>query len=59
MFANPMATLAPVLVDERVGVLVHVAGRAVALMVFSVADGTVVAIDATTDRQRLASIRFV
>ncbi|MET0580051.1 MAG: sigma-70 family RNA polymerase sigma factor [Ilumatobacteraceae bacterium] len=56
MFANPRATLVPVLVDDDVAVMVQVAGRTVALMVFIVADGSVTAIDATTDRDRLATI---
>ena len=56
MFANPRATLVPVVVDDHVAVIVEVAGRVVALMVFVVADDTVLAIETTTDRDRLDAI---
>ena len=56
MFANPAATLAPVIVDGEAGVVVEVTGRVVSLMVFTVRDNAVVAIEATTDRDRLARI---
>jgi RNA polymerase sigma-70 factor (ECF subfamily) len=56
MFANPVATLVPVMVDGEAGVVVEVAGRVIALMVFTVRGNVVVAIEATTDRDRLARI---
>ena len=59
MFANPTAMLVPVLVDGNAGVVVEVAGHTFALMVFVVAGTSVVAIDTTTDAERLATIRRV
>jgi len=56
MFANPHATLVPVIVDDQVGVIIEVGERVVALMVFVIGDDSVVAIETTTDRARLHAI---
>ena len=51
---RPGARVHPVLVDGVPGVLVTVGGRPVTVMAFTVADGTVTAIRALTDPERLA-----
>lgn len=56
MFADPAATLTPVEVETEAGVLVTVDGTATALMVFTVRDGAVVAIDSSTDRDRIPDL---
>lgn len=56
MFANPAATLVPVDAEGEAGVLVSVDGRTTALMVFTVHDGVVVAIDAITDPGRIPTL---
>lgn len=56
MFANPAATVVPVEVEGEIGVLVSVDGRPSALMVFTVRDGAVVAIDSITDPERLLDL---
>ena len=53
LFANPAATLAPVTVNGEAGVVVEVAGRTVSLMVFTVRNNALFAIEATTDPGRL------
>ena len=59
MFANPAATLAPVVVDHHVGVLVEIAGRLGALMIFVVSDESIVAIETTTDPTRLELVQRI
>ena len=51
---HPGTQVHPVLVDGVPGVLVTVGGRPVTVMAFTVADGTVTAIRALTDPDRLA-----
>ena len=50
MFADPAAVLVPVRIDGRPGVVVEIAGRQVASMVFATTVDAVVAIDASTAR---------
>lgn len=56
LFANPAATLAPVTVNGEAGVVIEVAGRTVSLMVFTVRNDAVFAIEATTDPGRLTRL---
>jgi RNA polymerase sigma-70 factor (ECF subfamily) len=56
MFAGPARETWPVLVNGAAGVVVTVGGRPVAVMGFTVAGGTVVAIDALTDPVRLREL---
>ncbi|UDY35103.1 sigma-70 family RNA polymerase sigma factor [Dermatobacter hominis] len=56
MFSRPEADLVPVRAGDEVGVAVVVGGRTVSLMLFSVTDGAVRAIEAVTDREVLESV---
>jgi RNA polymerase sigma factor (sigma-70 family) len=56
MFARPQADLRSALVNGAAGVVVEIAGRVVAVMAFTVAEGRIVAIDALNDPDRLARI---
>jgi RNA polymerase sigma factor (sigma-70 family) len=53
LFARPEADLVPVLVDGTAGVVVVVAGTAVAVMGFTVVAGRVIAVEALTDPDRV------
>jgi RNA polymerase sigma factor (sigma-70 family) len=55
-FAVPNARAHPVLVDGIPGVLITVGGRPVTVLVFTVTDGTVIAIHALTAPTRLAQV---
>jgi RNA polymerase sigma-70 factor (ECF subfamily) len=55
-FSQPTSTMHPVLVDGTTGVVVELAGRAFALMAFTVVDGRVAEIDIVNDRARLAAM---
>ena len=54
--ARPQAVLRSALVNGAAGVVVEIAGRVVAVMAFTVAEGRIVAIDALNDPDRLARI---
>ena len=56
MFANPSATLRPVLVNGAAGVLIVEGGRPTSLMAFTVRGGKIVEIDAIADPRRLAEL---
>jgi RNA polymerase sigma-70 factor (ECF subfamily) len=58
MFADPERVARPVLVNGAVGVVVTVEGRPVSIMAFTVVDGTIVAIDALADPDRLARLEM-
>ena len=55
-FSLPDATLHPVLVDGTTGVFIELAGRPIALMVFTVVDGLVAELDIVNDPDRLAAL---
>jgi ketosteroid isomerase-like protein len=56
MFANPKATLRPVLVNGAAGVLVTLNGRRVSVVGFTVQHDRIAAIDALADPDRLAAL---
>ncbi len=56
MFANPAATLHPVVVNGGAGVVVTVDGRPFSLMAFTVRGGRVFEIDAITDPERVSRL---
>jgi RNA polymerase sigma-70 factor (ECF subfamily) len=56
MFARPEAVLRPVLVNGAAGVVAIVDGRPISVMGFTVANGTIVEIDALTDPERLSRL---
>lgn len=56
MFANPVAVLRPVDVEGEPGVLVAVDGVVISLMVFTVRDDVVVAIDSITEPDQLTAL---
>jgi ketosteroid isomerase-like protein len=56
MFAGPSRVVHPALVNGAAGVVVTVKGRPVSVMAFTVADGTIVAIDALADAERLSHL---
>jgi RNA polymerase sigma-70 factor (ECF subfamily) len=56
MFADPARVIRPTLVNGAAGVVIMVNGRPVSVMEFTVADGTVVAIDALADPDRLSRL---
>jgi len=56
MFTNPAALLRPVQAAGKPGVLVTVDGVSTALMVFTVRDGAIVAIDTITDPDRVSAV---
>ena len=55
-FSVPDATLHPVLVDGTTGVFIELAGRPLALMVFTVVDDRVAEIDIINDPDRLTRL---
>jgi RNA polymerase sigma factor (sigma-70 family) len=55
-FASPGVVVLPALVNGAAGMVVAAGGRARAVMGFTVADGTIVAIDVLADPDRLAGI---
>ena len=56
MFSRPTATLRPALVNGATGVVIEDAGRAIAVMAFTVAGGRIVAIDALNDPDRMRQL---
>jgi RNA polymerase sigma-70 factor (ECF subfamily) len=56
MFAGPSRVVHPALVNGAPGVVVTIAGRAVSVMGFTVADGKVAAINALGDPDRLSRL---
>jgi RNA polymerase sigma-70 factor (ECF subfamily) len=56
MFADPARVIRPTLVNGAAGVVIMVNERPVSVMEFTVADGTVVAIDALADPDRLSRL---
>ena len=56
-FANPAATLRPVVVNGSAGVLITIGDQPISLMAFTVARGKIVAIDALADPDRLERFR--
>jgi len=56
MFAGTARVARPVLVNGAAGVLVTVDGEPVSVLSFTVTEGKIVAIDALTDRERLAGL---
>jgi hypothetical protein len=56
MFAGPARLVRPVLVNGAVGVVVTVDGRPVSVMGFTVTGGTISAIDALVDPDRLSRL---
>jgi RNA polymerase sigma factor (sigma-70 family) len=56
MFSDPRRVLVPVLVNGAAGVVVTLNGQPTAVMAFTVTDGKITAIDALTDRERLAHL---
>lgn len=56
MFAVPAARLHPALVNGAAGVVVTVGGRPISVMGFTVANGTIVEIDAIADPERVRRI---
>jgi len=56
MFAGPSRVVHPALVNGAPGVVVTIAGRAVSVMDFTVADGKVAAINALGDPDRLSRL---
>jgi len=55
MFSDPRATLHPVIANGEAGVVITAHNRVVTLMVFTVDDDTIVAIDTITDPEHLAA----
>ena len=53
MFANPAATLHPVVVNGSAGVVVTLDGRPISLIAFTVVGGRIAEIDAIADPERL------
>ena len=56
MFAQPAAVLRPALVNGAAGVVVVVGGRPVSVMGFTVANGSIAAIDSYSDPERLSRL---
>ena len=56
MFATPAASLVPVLVDDRAGVVVVIQGRPTTIMDFVIAGGLITAIRSLSDPTRIAGI---
>jgi RNA polymerase sigma-70 factor (ECF subfamily) len=56
MFAQPMATLVPALVNGAAGVVITVDGQPFAVMAFTVSNGRIVAVDALNDPDRLRQL---
>jgi RNA polymerase sigma-70 factor (ECF subfamily) len=56
VFALPAAHLRPALVNGAAGMVIAVAGRPFSVMGFTVAEGTIVEIDAIADPERVRRI---
>jgi RNA polymerase sigma-70 factor (ECF subfamily) len=56
MFAQPMATLVPALINGAAGVVITVEGQPFAVMAFTVSNGRIVAVEALNDPDRLRQL---
>jgi RNA polymerase sigma-70 factor (ECF subfamily) len=56
MFAQPMATLVPAIVNGAAGVVITVEGQPFAVMAFTVSNGRIVAVDALNDPDRIRQL---